>query len=71
MIFGSIFERFWGRFWGGFGEVFKYIFNIFSYYPEYRVGKDLIRNLNIVLIGFGRFVRGFWSVFGKVLDVFC
>ena len=54
-------ERFW--------RYFLYNFDIFPYYSEYRVGKDLGKDLEVVLIDVGRFVEGFWIDFGKVLDV--
>ena len=51
-------DRFLERFWRGFGEFFGDNFDIilisFSYYSAYRVGTDLGRDLEVILIVFGR-----------------
>ena len=60
-------ERFLDRFWRGFGidfgEVLERLLEIilihFSYYSACRVGKDLGRDLEVILIDFGRFSDSF------------
>ena len=58
-------DRFWRGFWIDFGEVLERFFDImfmsFSYYSAYRVGKDLGRDLEVILILSGRFLDSFFN----------
>ena len=52
-------ERFWKGFEEVFGDNFDIILISFSYYSAYRVGKGLGRDLEVILIVFGRFLDSF------------
>ena len=62
-VVGEVLERFGRGFWRGFGEILERFLEIslipFSYYAACRVGKDLGRNLEVILPGFGRFLDSF------------
>ena len=74
-VFGYVFERFldrfWNGFWIGFGEVLERFLEIplipFSYYSACRVGKDLGRNLEVILIDFERVLESFLNELGVMM----
>ena len=62
------------RFWRGFGEVFGDNFDIilifFLYYSAYRVGKDLGRDLEVILIVVGWLLDSFFNDLGCHVGIF-
>ena len=66
-------DRFWKGFWRGFGEVLERFLEIilipFSYCSASRAGKDLLRDLEVILVVFGMILVSFLNDCGGHVDM--